>query len=332
MAQTGSAKTSSRRPFSDQPDAGTSPRSADRPLLPQARVFATLRRLPSHGWTAGWTGRRDRALLVLSQLAGLSYESIAQLRVGDVDISDGNATIKTTGGTTKLHMDDDDLICGPCALARWIHALDLAALYPNTCVIAAVIARAAPLTADSPHLCQGTVTVTEATRQLPILPNTDQWGPYPIAKPLSGAVPVRTIRAAGPFGGTDGRMPAARSTPVGPLAGNNPASIPRPAGAQAGGAQAGDAQAGDAQTSDAGDAQSGRETVASRIPAQQGPAAWQTAVSPIIPIRSSYHEQSVTPIDGLADGLEGRARQLLDHPATDNSLKEPIAGAKVMSA
>ena len=33
-------------------------------------VAAALRGLPSHGWTAGIFGRRDRALLVLSQLAG----------------------------------------------------------------------------------------------------------------------------------------------------------------------------------------------------------------------------------------------------------------------
>jgi len=33
-------------------------------------VEAALRGLPSHGWTAGIFGRRDRALQVLSQLAG----------------------------------------------------------------------------------------------------------------------------------------------------------------------------------------------------------------------------------------------------------------------
>ena len=33
-------------------------------------------------------------------------------------------------------------------------------LYPSGRVIAAVIARSAPLTADSPHLCQGTLTLT----------------------------------------------------------------------------------------------------------------------------------------------------------------------------
>src|SRR5664279_3848073 len=36
-------------------------------------VEAALRGLPSHGWTQGMFGRRDRALLVLSQLAGVPY-------------------------------------------------------------------------------------------------------------------------------------------------------------------------------------------------------------------------------------------------------------------
>ena len=53
------------------------------------QVEAALRILPSHGWTSGWTGRRDRALLVLSQMAGLSYANIAELTVGNVTISDG---------------------------------------------------------------------------------------------------------------------------------------------------------------------------------------------------------------------------------------------------
>src|SRR5664279_3022736 len=40
---------------------------------------AALRGLPSHGWTAGMFGRRDRALLVLSQLAGVPYRHLSRL-------------------------------------------------------------------------------------------------------------------------------------------------------------------------------------------------------------------------------------------------------------
>src|SRR5664279_3336002 len=46
-------------------------------------VEAALRGLPSHGWTAGMFGRRDRCLVVLSQLAGVPYQHLARLTAGD---------------------------------------------------------------------------------------------------------------------------------------------------------------------------------------------------------------------------------------------------------
>ena len=171
------------------------------------RVHAVLRMLPSHGWTAGWIGRRDRALLVLSQLACLSYGQIASLTAGDVTIADGTARISTTGGTTTMRKVDDDLLCGPCALARWVHALDLTVVYHDGRVIAAVIARAVPLKADSPHLCHSNNSITEVTRQVVLLPPIDQWGhpvrsvlprdpalERPLASLAHGTVPVRRLR------------------------------------------------------------------------------------------------------------------------------------------
>ena len=173
-----------------------------------------MRTLPSHGWTSGWTGRRDRALLVLSQMAGLSYDNIAELTVANVAISDGVATIKTPGGRTTLRMTEDDLICGPCALARWLRALDMTALYPTGRVIAAVIARAVPLTSDSPHLCQGTVTVTEATRSMTLLNALTQPIPVPkAATPLT----LSLSRAAAPHSAVAERRPARRIISVGTI-------------------------------------------------------------------------------------------------------------------
>ena len=99
---------------------------------PRERVEQVLRTLPSHGWTAGWIGRRDRALLVLCQIAGLSYENAATMTAGDLHVADGAATIRTPGGKTTLRdVPDDDLLCGPCALARWVHALDPTLVGPN---------------------------------------------------------------------------------------------------------------------------------------------------------------------------------------------------------
>jgi len=74
------------------------------------------------------------------------------------------------GGRTKLKAVAEDLICGPCALARWVHALDLTVVYPDGRVIAALIARAMPVTSDSPHLCQSNNKITEVTAQLALLP------------------------------------------------------------------------------------------------------------------------------------------------------------------
>lgn len=142
----------------------------------QSHIDATLRALPSHGWTAGWVGRRDRALIILSQQAALPFQQVALLTAGDVTITEGTATIQTSGGTTTACLrTEDSLLCGPCALARWIHVLDLAITSANR-LIAAVIARAAPLVPDSPHLCARSHPIAESTRSLALLPPIDQWG------------------------------------------------------------------------------------------------------------------------------------------------------------
>ena len=175
-----------------------------------AQVESVMRVLPSHGWTAGWTGRRDRALLTLAQLAGVTYGNIAELTAGDVTVSGGTATISTPGGRTKLHAVQDDLLCGPCALARWVHALDLTIVYPEGRVIAALIARAMPVTADSPHLCQSNNKITEVTAQMTLLPPIDQWG-HPVRMVVE-TDRVEEIDQTQPHGGP---LPGPASAPVG---------------------------------------------------------------------------------------------------------------------
>jgi hypothetical protein len=165
------------------------PRLDDRPapddLLAATEVEALLRMLPSHGWTAGWTGRRDRALLVLRYQAGLSYTQIAALAAGDVTIKDGTAIIRTHGGRTTLSRDEDSLLCGPCGLARWVHALDLTVVYPDGRVIA--------LVTSSPHLCESNNPITDLTRGLPLLPPINRWGapgaitPWPAPRSISSS-------------------------------------------------------------------------------------------------------------------------------------------------
>src|SRR5664279_4117115 len=61
-------------------------------------VEAALRGLPSHGWTAGMFGRRDRCLVVLSQLAGVPYRHLATLPAGAISIADGVAAVRSPAG------------------------------------------------------------------------------------------------------------------------------------------------------------------------------------------------------------------------------------------
>ncbi len=182
-----------------------------------ADVEATLRALPSHGPSSGWTERRDRALLVLSQVADLRPDTIVELTAGDITVADGVAVISTPGGTTTLRRNDDVLVCGPCALARWLHALDLTVVQSNQ-VAASVIARCAPLTSGSPHLCEGELALDPATRRMPVLPLTDHWGPH--RRPTRGQAPtlpegspsIRTTRRAAraDLGSSTAQFPAQR--------------------------------------------------------------------------------------------------------------------------
>lgn len=192
--------------------------SSTAPNTSESTVDALLRSIPSNGWI----GRRDRALVVLSQIAALPYESIAELTVADITVRDGIAVVKTPGGRTTLRKSDDALVCAPCSLARWLHALDMTVVYGSCRVSTAAIARAAPLTTRSPHLCQGNVGVTESTARLPLLPGIDQYGPLTPSRPpvATHPRPARSIVTRIPAQrGTDprqGAVDARRPGPAGP--------------------------------------------------------------------------------------------------------------------
>ena len=138
------------------------------------QVDAALRVLPSHGWTTGWFGRRDRALLVLAHTAGLSYRQIARLTAGDVIFTlNGTALVATPAGPVTLPPAADPTVCGPCALARWIEALDRAVGFRR---VADFLELAEAVTAGSAHACTAPVTTASATSATALLPPADQWG------------------------------------------------------------------------------------------------------------------------------------------------------------
>lgn len=161
-------------------------------------VDALLLSLPSHGWTAGWTGRRDRALLVLWHRAGLSFADLATLTIDDIQVEEGVATVRTDAGEpVTLRMTEDCLLCGPCALVRWLHALDLSTLHSDGRVVASVIGRAAPLTAQSPHVCEGSTLSPADTGGLQVFPLRDQWT-WALPAPAWPAHDLRLPSAPGP--------------------------------------------------------------------------------------------------------------------------------------
>ena len=143
--------------------------------LPADRVEAALRRLPSHGWINGWFGRRDRALLILAQ-AGVPYRQIAALTAGDITLTDGVATINTTIGSVTLHPDQDPVVCGPCALVRWLRALHLPLTSPATRTLAGAIDRAPAVAGASPHLCRSRRPIAQGIGKVPLLPPIDPRG------------------------------------------------------------------------------------------------------------------------------------------------------------
>ena len=113
------------------------------------RVAAALRGLPSHGWTAGMFGRRDRALLVLSQLAGLPYPRIATLTAGDVTVHDGPPPSPAAPEhPPRFRRPRTTRCCAAVRVTRWL-VRDLAVTQPSPRVLARAVQAATPVTGTS---------------------------------------------------------------------------------------------------------------------------------------------------------------------------------------
>ena len=171
-----------------------------------------LRGLPSHGWTQGMFGRRDRCLVVLSQLAGVPYKHLARLTAGDISIADSVATIRSQAREWTLRPADDVGMCGPCAVVRWLKILDLAVTKPSTKTMARALKRAKVIDHRSPHVCLSGPVLGEATRGVPLLPPIDQWGALPL--PLQRLSPHSLSRRVRDL--LSGDLGAHRDLPVDP--------------------------------------------------------------------------------------------------------------------
>ena len=125
-------------------------------------------------------GRRDRCLLVLSQLAGVPHKHLATLTAGCLHIAESVATIRSEAGEWTLRPADEPVLCGPCAIVRWLKILDLAVTKPSTKTIARALKKAAVVDHRSPHVCFAGPILDETTKTVPLLPPIDQWGALPL--------------------------------------------------------------------------------------------------------------------------------------------------------
>jgi hypothetical protein len=165
------------------------------PAETAAAVEAALRALPSHGWTQGMFGRRDRCLLVLSQIAGVPYRHLAMLPGGDDPVADGTVAITSSAGGWAVVPDEDPVLCGCCAVTRWLRVVDLAVTKINTGIVAAAVDKAEAVTGESPHLCRSSKQLDAATTVVPLFPPIDQWGALPFpSQPLTPHSLSRRVR------------------------------------------------------------------------------------------------------------------------------------------
>ena len=158
------------------------------------RVDAALLLLPSRGWTGGLFGRRDRCLLVLSQLARIPHRHLAGLMAGDVTVADGVATITVGGEVRTVVAVDDPVVCGPCAVARWRRTHDVIVVKIATPAVSDHLRKAKAPTSTSPHACRRPLRLDDRSAGHPLLAPVNQWGHAPF--PLSPMSPHAVSRQA----------------------------------------------------------------------------------------------------------------------------------------
>ena len=172
-------------PITARPDSG-------QPIRPRAalnpdQVMLALRILPSHGWTAGLFGRRDRALLTLAAHTDVTYQQLAVMSAGQVTIAGGRAVITDRGGrTVEIDADQDPVVCGPCALARWQRIVDVDVRPDRHAHLPTLLSRAKTVTPGSLHQCGRPEPIHSRTTGAALFPPINQWGqfPYPL-RPMS---------------------------------------------------------------------------------------------------------------------------------------------------
>jgi hypothetical protein len=80
----------------------------------------------------------------------VTLQFTATVTAGDVTLVDGQATIRTPAGAWTLHpADAGPLLCGGCAILRWLEVLQVAATRVATAEVAGLLKAAPEVTGRS---------------------------------------------------------------------------------------------------------------------------------------------------------------------------------------
>ncbi len=151
-----------------------------RELIDPVQVEMLLWLLPSHGWTTGVFGRRDRTLLTLAAGTSIPYRQLAALTVGQLHIAGGVATITDHHGAAHtVEAAADPVLCGPCTLVRWRRVLNTAVTRHATRALVDLLKKAEEVTATSHHPCRAPKPIDDKTLAVPLFPPINQWGHLP---------------------------------------------------------------------------------------------------------------------------------------------------------
>src|SRR6478672_9098620 len=142
------------------------------------------------GNSGGLFGRRDRCLLVLSQLAQIPHRHLAGLVAGDITVADGVATVRLADEIRTVEAVDDPVLCGPCAIARWLQTHDVIVVKIATRAVCDHLRKAKTLTSTTPHACRRPLMIDDRSAGPPLRAPVTQWGhaPFPLTPMSSHAV------------------------------------------------------------------------------------------------------------------------------------------------
>ncbi len=176
-------------------DPAPVPAAPSRELIDSGQVDMLMRLLPSHGWTGGLFGRRDRALLTLAAQTTIPYRQLPRLTIAQLHIADGIATITDHHGAEHvIEAAGDPVLCGPCALVRWRRVLDTEVTHKSAKTL---LKKAEEVTGASHHSCRSPKPIDARTLDAQLFPPINQWGHLPLPiRPLSPHSTSRLARQA----------------------------------------------------------------------------------------------------------------------------------------